>query len=364
MRLHTAGWRFVVAFALCLWTTADVSAVQVTLNLVQSQSFLTLNGQFGETPIVPQDESVISTPGTIDLDPSHPSNRTSLTGSITVDVDNVLAPSTIQILSANMDATVTGHWVPEPQPVEGAVVNPGDPFPNTGLPADIGFKVEAEIAPPDCCNAHAAALRDVTYNLVSAEFPSLTPVVEPVNPQGEFSSLNQVLTYRSGWLDFWLGFPLNERGRDDVTGDDAPNQHTVDQTTQPDDTITPIPNAPSSTYVASGGIATLTIPVEINVIDDFSQFVTGQLVATFEIPSGSDGDYNEDGTVNAADYVAWRKLPIAFGGDPDGYNAWREQFGEAGSGAGGGGGVPEPASVGLLVIGLVPLFVRRHRSSR
>ena len=39
------------------------------------------------------------------------------------------------------------------------------------------------------------------------------------------------------------------------------------------------------------------------------------------------GDYNGDGNVGAADYVAWRKDPASFGGDPDGYDTWRAAFG-------------------------------------
>jgi hypothetical protein len=40
------------------------------------------------------------------------------------------------------------------------------------------------------------------------------------------------------------------------------------------------------------------------------------------------GDHNGDGIVDAADYPAWRKLPGNYGGDPGGYNTWRENFGE------------------------------------
>jgi hypothetical protein len=44
-------------------------------------------------------------------------------------------------------------------------------------------------------------------------------------------------------------------------------------------------------------------------------------------PAGPDGDYNENGTVDAADYVRWRNDPGSFGGDPAGYNTWRGNFG-------------------------------------
>jgi hypothetical protein len=74
-----------------------------------------------------------------------------------------------------------------------------------------------------------------------------------------------------------------------------------------------------------------------------------------------DGDYNDDGVANAADYVAWRKTPNAFGGDPAGYQAWQSQFGEPGVGSGGSGGVPEPASWMLAVVATVGVFSLNRR---
>src|SRR3954466_5885713 len=42
------------------------------------------------------------------------------------------------------------------------------------------------------------------------------------------------------------------------------------------------------------------------------------------------GDYNNDGKVDAADYLSWRKTD----GTPAGYSAWRAHFGQtAGSGS-------------------------------
>jgi hypothetical protein len=41
------------------------------------------------------------------------------------------------------------------------------------------------------------------------------------------------------------------------------------------------------------------------------------------------GDYNGDSEVGAADYVLWRNDPASFGGDPDGHNTWRANFGSA-----------------------------------
>jgi hypothetical protein len=353
---------------------ANSGAVQVPLTLVQSQSFLSLDGNYAGNPFKAQDDPEFPTfppndPGNTveDYDPAHPSNRTTLTGSILVEVDNVLAPTTIQILSANMDATVTGEWLPEPQPPGGATSEGTIPAP--AAPADIGIKIIADFGLPGCCDIAYATLRDVSYDLVTQTIDTdgggpitPTPVIEPVNAQGEFSSLSQFLSYRSGYFDYWADPTLlNERARDENTGDGGQNQHDTDQTTSPD-TFTPIPNAPKSTYIVSGSVATLTIPVEINIFDDLSQFVTGQLVATFEI--GSDGDHNGDGTVNAADYVPWRKLPANYGGDPDGYNDWYEQFGEPGAGSSGSGGVPEPSAAVLFVVGLSALLLGRRRQGR
>jgi autotransporter-associated beta strand protein len=77
------------------------------------------------------------------------------------------------------------------------------------------------------------------------------------------------------------------------------------------------------------------------------------------------GDYNNNGKVDAADYVLWRKNPGAFGGDPAGYNTWRANFGAGGPGAGsslGGATVPEPATLllSLLMIGST-LIIRRAK---
>lgn len=65
------------------------------------------------------------------------------------------------------------------------------------------------------------------------------------------------------------------------------------------------------------------------------------------------GDFNSDGVVNAADYVAWRKT----NGTPVGYQQWRQNFG-----AGGGGGiaVPEPPVAVLLCISILVATTTRR----
>ena len=87
--------------------------------------------------------------------------------------------------------------------------------------------------------------------------------------------------------------------------------------------------------------------------------------------TGLPGDYNLDGKVDSADYVVWRKNPtVVGGGDPVGYNTWRQNFGNppgAGSGSsiGESGAVPEPTTCGLLLIATLGAFAgRRSRLAR
>jgi hypothetical protein len=90
----------------------------------------------------------------------------------------------------------------------------------------------------------------------------------------------------------------------------------------------------------------------------------------FVPPAGLTGDYNDDGKVDGADYVVWRKhegTMTALPNDPVGgmigatqFNNWRMHFGEMempGSGSG-IGAVPEPSAVALVLLGLASLAAR------
>jgi hypothetical protein len=83
---------------------------------------------------------------------------------------------------------------------------------------------------------------------------------------------------------------------------------------------------------------------------------------TFSTTSGLSGDFNNDGRVDAADYVVWRQgLGSSF--TQSDYDVWRANFGQpsgSGSGALANAAIPEPASVLLLPMGVLAICFRRH----
>jgi hypothetical protein len=78
---------------------------------------------------------------------------------------------------------------------------------------------------------------------------------------------------------------------------------------------------------------------------------------------GNPGDFNFDGSVNAADYVVWRNNSLG----PLNFAAWRSHFGVTyGSGAGldNSAGVPEPGTIALVGLAACGLAFRRRCATR
>jgi len=110
----------------------------------------------------------------------------------------------------------------------------------------------------------------------------------------------------------------------------------------------------------------------------FNAVGNGTAIVSSVAPSVANilGDFNADGTVDAADYPLWRKFlgapdesmisnngDGANGVDEGDYLLWKASFGEPGAGGSGSGQVPEPSSIGLLILGFIE-FLRSVRSRR
>jgi hypothetical protein len=91
----------------------------------------------------------------------------------------------------------------------------------------------------------------------------------------------------------------------------------------------------------------------------------------FSAVQGVQGDYNNNGVVDAADYVLWRNGgPLQNEVDAPGtvnaadYTAWRARFGStSGSGSlSGSSAVPEPGTAACMLIGLVSMLLASRRA--
>ena len=119
----------------------------------------------------------------------------------------------------------------------------------------------------------------------------------------------------------------------------------------------------------SGVFGTEELPTLVGGLDWDVQYNANSVVLAVVSAAGLAGDYNNDGVVNAADYVSWRdhlgsgtslpndSTPGVTVGD---YGVWKANFGNgSGSGAGAGTSVPEPTTFVLLLVGVIVAWWRR-----
>jgi hypothetical protein len=136
-----------------------------------------------------------------------------------------------------------------------------------------------------------------------------------------------------------------------------------------------VPSGPITILTATGGINLTSGPLTLTGEDAglFSGVsVMGNSLVLNIGAAGVSGDYNDDGVVDAADYVMWRKLdgtstemsndPNPLPIDSDQYNTWTSNFGEPGGGSGGdsaNAAVPEPTTLAIVLCGALLVMMRR-----
>jgi hypothetical protein len=114
--------------------------------------------------------------------------------------------------------------------------------------------------------------------------------------------------------------------------------------------------APGARIAAAGGAGSFVVDYDYTndrvTLSDFAMLLPG--------------DFNSNGIVDAADYTVWRNgLGSTY--TQDDYNVWRDHFGQtagSGSSASTNATVPEPASVLLLLMGVLAILARRSAAAR
>jgi hypothetical protein len=162
-----------------------------------------------------------------------------------------------------------------------------------------------------------------------------------------------------------LGFPTIDTGNPNVTGHwDLANYPGVHNRVMMWDYSAH--KAAIQTLITNGTLSETAGWLEFHITTNAGNFnwpVTYYIDGwRFTTPSDAlAGDFNEDGTVDAADYVVWRKRE----GTPEEYNDWRTNFGEtSGEGALMAASVPEPAACLLATIGACFVAARRVNRPR
>jgi hypothetical protein len=272
------------------------------------------------------------------------SDVTRYSGTINVEIDDPLAPTTIRFLAGSVVAEDNGSWRPERG--GGIVDDAGMPQPaNYGLAYEAGGLFSVLVA-----------LRDFQFSLASG----------PLAINGHTFPSSQAISVLSGSIEANVisslpipSGPLSESQVGKVSANAIMQQ---------------------GSFRVLDGIATLSLPIDITFVGGLAgetpdptrqaQFI-GELIATARI--ALPGDFNADNAVDAADYVVWRdslgqtgaNLPADGDGsttiDLADYNIWRANFGRTpSSGSIANGTVPEPATVGLLIIWAAGSCLRRR----
>jgi T5SS/PEP-CTERM-associated repeat protein len=112
-----------------------------------------------------------------------------------------------------------------------------------------------------------------------------------------------------------------------------------------------------------GAFSNIANGARLDTIDDLgsfqvnygagSAFNPNMVVLSNFIPNALPGDFNDDGVVDAADFVMWRKLNLGSAA----YNTWHQNYGES-LGGSISNSIPEPVTTRFLLFTAICSFVR------
>jgi hypothetical protein len=128
------------------------------------------------------------------------------------------------------------------------------------------------------------------------------------------------------------------------------------------------------TSVPTDGVMSRVYPSNTLATNTPTNFLGQDGTVNLAPSAGPTGDYNGNGTVDAADYVVWRNtlnqiVSMGTGSDGSGngtidaadYNFWRARFGNTVPGVGSATSAPEPANIALFLVAIGVLESRRKR---
>jgi len=222
----------ILSLGAVLICAATAGAVPVTFTLDDTQSSIGL--QFASTPY---GSFIEQGPGSLE---------TTYRGTVSVQVDNPVAPATIAFTGSSAIADNSGDWLPE---VGGGpdLGDPGSPAPaNYGSLLRILFFADAHLA-----------IRDLELDITSGAL-SIT---------GGFFDSAQDITTAAGTSDYNMSPVLGGDFGTNVLSETFPNNA-----------------AGKGSYSVAGNLATLRIPIDFTTPDAPSSTFTGVLVGTATIP--------------------------------------------------------------------------------
>lgn len=223
----------ILSLGAVLICAATAGAVPVTFTLDDTQSSIGL--QFASTPY---GSFIEQGPGSLE---------TTYRGTVSVQVDNLVAPATIAFTGSSAIADNSGDWLPE----VGGGSDSGDP----GNPAagNYGTTLDGGIL---FGNSYSA-IRDLEFDITSGAL-SITG--------GSFDSAQDITT-AAGTCDYNVPMAVGDNFGTRALSETLPNDA-----------------AGNGSYGVAGNLATLRIPVEFTTPDGPSFEFTGVLVGTATIP--------------------------------------------------------------------------------